>query len=140
MLLQRYIQILECQYVQTYPHAQTWHQTRLQPRASSTSNPIRHESGPEHAGDRTADGALPGLELDETLGADFVQDAETALPTPDGVGGLDDVAGAAIAAAVLNAAEGRDGDGGGSGGGGCWFGHVYRKRYLVAKNTLLSRS
>eukprot|EP00563_Minutocellus_polymorphus_P001748 CAMPEP_0181028232 /NCGR_PEP_ID=MMETSP1070-20121207/4565_1 /TAXON_ID=265543 /ORGANISM="Minutocellus polymorphus, Strain NH13" /LENGTH=129 /DNA_ID=CAMNT_0023105481 /DNA_START=323 /DNA_END=712 /DNA_ORIENTATION=- len=68
---------------------------------------------------------LPGLELDQTLGPDLVQDAEAALPTPDGVGALDDVAGAAISAAVLDASEGGDGDGGGSGGGGGggWFGH-----------------
>ena len=74
--------------------------------------------------------ALPGLELDEALGPDLVQYAETALATPDGVGGLDDVAGAAVAAAVLDAAEGGDGDGGGAGrgrgggGGCCWFGHI----------------
>ena len=93
---------------------------------ASTSNPIRRlPIWSRTRSDRTSDVALPGLELDETLGADLVQDAETALPTPDGVGGLDDVAGAAIAAAVLDAAEGRDGHGGGSGGGGCWFGHAY---------------
>lgn len=75
---------------------------------------------------RAQNNQLPGLELDETLGANLVQDAETALTTPDGVGALDDVAGTAISAPVLDAAEGGDGDGGGTGGGGgCWFGHAY---------------
>ena len=112
---------------------------RLRPRHAA-SNPIRHQFWSRTCRRPDADGTLPGLELDETLGADLVQDAETALPTPNGVGGLDDVAGAAIAAAVLDAAEGRDGDWGGSGGGGCWFGHVIKKRYQVTNNTVLSRS
>ena len=90
----------------------------LRPRIS---NPVRHPSGPEHR----MPTSLPGLELYETLGPDLVQDAEAALPTPNGVGRLDDVAGAAVTATVLDAAEGRNGDGGGSGGGGCWFGHAY---------------
>ena len=80
---------------------------------------------------------LPGLELDEALGPDLVQDAEAALPAPDGVGGLDDVAGAAVAASVLDTAEGGDGDGGGTGpgrgggGGGCWFGHIFIYLFCV---------
>ena len=103
---------------QTYPHV----------RASDRSQACRPGSPVQALQDTGL--TLPGLELDEALGPDLVQDAESALATPDRVGGLDDVAGAAVAASVLDAAEGGDGDGGGAGrggggGDGCWFGHNF---------------